>query len=152
MTPNDIVATLHINNMIKKNECDSTYNVIIDQDCIDEHLRKLEAKNYPRIKPENLRWTPYILHRTIDPRNLNHSDNNNNNSGGGGTGSTSNINGNHHNSNIAPTDDNIGGRNRVNNINDNEAASDGDNKNNNVKVKKKVGRKPKRKNTRFTPY
>ncbi|CAJ0832573.1 8892_t:CDS:2 [Entrophospora sp. SA101] len=54
MTPNDIVATLHINNMIKKNECDSTYNVIIDQDCIDEYLRKLEAKNYPRIKPENL--------------------------------------------------------------------------------------------------
>ncbi len=65
MTVNDIVATLQINNMLVRDEENGTYRIVVDKDLIKNHLDKVAAKRYPRIKPENLRWTPFILTRVL---------------------------------------------------------------------------------------
>ncbi|CAG8638739.1 13012_t:CDS:2, partial [Acaulospora colombiana] len=68
MTVDDIIATLQINNMIEKNKSSGTYCIIVKKDVIEGHLQKVSAKGYPRIKPENLRWTPFILTRALGLR------------------------------------------------------------------------------------
>ncbi|CAG8482042.1 11278_t:CDS:2, partial [Diversispora eburnea] len=58
---NDIVATLQINGMIEKDESSGTYRIIVKKRLIESFLEKVKSKNYPGIKSENLRWTPFIL-------------------------------------------------------------------------------------------
>lgn len=65
MTVNDVVATLQINNMLVKDEENGTYRIVVDKDLIKNHLEKVTAKGYPRIRTENLRWTPFILTRAL---------------------------------------------------------------------------------------
>jgi hypothetical protein len=65
MTVNDIVATLQINNMLVRDEENGTYRIVVDKDLIMNHLEKVISKGYPRIRPENLRWTPFILTRAL---------------------------------------------------------------------------------------
>ncbi|CAG8521144.1 958_t:CDS:2 [Funneliformis mosseae] len=65
MTVNDIIATLQINNMLVRDEENGTYRIVVDKDLIKNHLDKVTAKGYPRIKSENLRWTPFILTRVL---------------------------------------------------------------------------------------
>ncbi|KAF0539083.1 putative Histone acetyltransferase [Gigaspora margarita] len=66
MTVDDVIATLQINNMIEKDEINDTYKIIVSKKVVEDHLRKVEAKGYPRIKPESLRWTPFILTRVLN--------------------------------------------------------------------------------------
>ncbi|CAI2175366.1 3378_t:CDS:2 [Funneliformis geosporum] len=65
MTVNDIIATLQINNMLVRDEENGTYRIVVDKDLIKNHLDKVTSKGYPRIKSENLRWTPFILTRVL---------------------------------------------------------------------------------------
>ncbi|RIA97832.1 acyl-CoA N-acyltransferase [Glomus cerebriforme] len=64
MTVNDVIATLQINNMLVRDE-NGIYRIVVDKDLIKNHLEKVTAKGYPRIRTENLRWTPFILTRVL---------------------------------------------------------------------------------------
>ncbi|CAG8615519.1 4156_t:CDS:2, partial [Acaulospora morrowiae] len=74
MTVDDIIATLQINNMIEKDKSSGAYCIIVKTDVIEDHLQKVTAKGYPRIKPENLRWTPFILTRALGLRTSDDQD------------------------------------------------------------------------------
>ncbi|ORY42764.1 hypothetical protein BCR33DRAFT_851415 [Rhizoclosmatium globosum] len=58
MTYDDIVSTLtNLDMLVKDSQGDYVirYNVVL----VDEYLAKLEAKNYPVVRPSLLRWTRY---------------------------------------------------------------------------------------------
>lgn len=63
ITPDDIISTLEINNMIRQDGPNKKYSIIIDSPHIQSHLEKLDAKNYARVNPEKLTWTPFLLVR-----------------------------------------------------------------------------------------
>ncbi|KAG9299183.1 hypothetical protein G9A89_013831 [Geosiphon pyriformis] len=68
MTPDDVIATLQTNDMIVKDQENDTYKLIVDKARIEQHCQKIMSKGYPQIKPENLKWTPFILTRGLGIR------------------------------------------------------------------------------------
>ncbi|CAO3646296.1 unnamed protein product [Cunninghamella echinulata] len=78
MTPDDIISTLQFNNMIIPNksmdytnksenesqeDISTTYKFNIDVKLINEHLKKIDDKNFPTVDPSKLMWTPFALSR-----------------------------------------------------------------------------------------
>ncbi|KAJ3278767.1 hypothetical protein HK104_002040 [Borealophlyctis nickersoniae] len=63
LTVDDVVHTLALLQMLVKN-AHGEYCIRMNQALISAHLAKLDAKGYPRIKPDNLRWSPFLFKRT----------------------------------------------------------------------------------------
>lgn len=63
MTPDDIISTLQTNNMIKYDKVTAQYSIILDLPAIKAHLSNIENKNYSRVDPDKLTWTPFVLSR-----------------------------------------------------------------------------------------
>ncbi|KAJ3093187.1 hypothetical protein HK102_003595 [Quaeritorhiza haematococci] len=58
MTLDDIISTLSLLEMLVKN-AHGDYVIRVTEDIIQEYLKKYEAKGYPDVKPDLLRWTPF---------------------------------------------------------------------------------------------
>ncbi|KAI7888995.1 acyl-CoA N-acyltransferase [Mucor mucedo] len=63
LTPDDIISTLQTNNMIKYDKVTAQYSLILDVKTIKAHLSNIEKKNYSRVDPDKLTWTPFVLSR-----------------------------------------------------------------------------------------
>lgn len=61
LTPDDIVSTLQNNNMIHHDKVKGEYSIIVNPQVIKDHLTNLRKKNYARVNPEKLTWTPFVL-------------------------------------------------------------------------------------------
>lgn len=59
MTFDDIISTLSTLEMLVKCN-DGSYGVRYNVQLVDEHLSRLESKGYPVIKPQLLRWSPFL--------------------------------------------------------------------------------------------
>ncbi|KAJ3395555.1 hypothetical protein HDU92_005531 [Lobulomyces angularis] len=64
LTPTDVVSTLYLLDMIKKNIYGS-YCLAINKNAVIEYIKKFNEKNYPSIKPESLRWTPFYAPASV---------------------------------------------------------------------------------------
>ncbi|RUS21006.1 hypothetical protein BC937DRAFT_93851 [Endogone sp. FLAS-F59071] len=65
MTPDDIISTLQTNNMLFRDEETSQHVILINRPVIQTHHERMEAKGYPKIKPDNLTWSPFVLTRSM---------------------------------------------------------------------------------------
>lgn len=63
LTPDDIISTLQNANMIQYDKLTKNYSIVLDIKTINKHLQTLRDKNYARIDPEKLTWTPFVLSR-----------------------------------------------------------------------------------------
>jgi hypothetical protein len=63
LIPDDIISTLQNNNMIHYDKLSKYYSIVIDVQAIKQHLANLDKKNYSRIDPDKLTWTPFVLSR-----------------------------------------------------------------------------------------
>ncbi|KAI8646127.1 acyl-CoA N-acyltransferase [Parasitella parasitica] len=63
LTPDDIVSTLQNNNLIQQDKVKGEYSITVDSQMIQNHLANLNKKNYARVNPEKLTWTPFVLSR-----------------------------------------------------------------------------------------
>lgn len=63
LTPDDIISTLQNNNMIQYDKLTKHYSLVLDIPTIKSHLVNLDKKNYSRIDPDKLTWTPFVLSR-----------------------------------------------------------------------------------------
>ncbi|KAI9257071.1 acyl-CoA N-acyltransferase [Helicostylum pulchrum] len=63
LTPDDIISTLQNNNMIQYDKLTKHYSLLLDIPTIKAHLCNLDKKNYSRIDPDKLTWTPFVLSR-----------------------------------------------------------------------------------------
>ncbi|KAL9543752.1 hypothetical protein PS6_009119 [Mucor atramentarius] len=61
LTPDDIVSTLQNNNMIQHDKVKGEYSIVVNPQVIKDHLTNLRKKNYARVNPEKLTWTPFVL-------------------------------------------------------------------------------------------
>ncbi|KAI8390145.1 acyl-CoA N-acyltransferase [Blakeslea trispora] len=61
LTPDDIISTLENNNMIHHNKLTKQYSLAINPQVIKTHLHNLKQRNYLQLKPEKLKWTPFML-------------------------------------------------------------------------------------------
>ena len=43
----------------------SEYRIHLDRDYINAHIKNYEAKNYVKVKPEKLKWTPFLVTRAV---------------------------------------------------------------------------------------
>ncbi|CAG8483328.1 8939_t:CDS:10 [Ambispora gerdemannii] len=68
MTSDDVISTLQTNDMLVKDPETHSYKLVIDKQRIEAHFKKLDSKGYPKIKPENLKWTPFIVTRGLGLR------------------------------------------------------------------------------------
>ncbi|KAI9347396.1 acyl-CoA N-acyltransferase [Zopfochytrium polystomum] len=59
MAFDDIVSTLANLDFIVRGD-DGTFGIRFSASLVEDYLRKLDAKGYPVIKPQNLRWTPFF--------------------------------------------------------------------------------------------
>ncbi|RUS23924.1 hypothetical protein BC938DRAFT_474389 [Jimgerdemannia flammicorona] len=65
MTPDDIISTLQSNNMLLRDEEAGQHVILINRPVIEAHHERMEAKGYPKIKPDNLTWSPFVLTRSM---------------------------------------------------------------------------------------
>lgn len=49
--------------MIQYDKLTKHYSMSLDMKTIKEHLLRIDEKNYLRIDPEKLTWTPFVLSR-----------------------------------------------------------------------------------------
>ncbi|SAL99257.1 hypothetical protein [Absidia glauca] len=78
MTPDDIISTLQLHDMIStipstSNSSSSsssgssavgdTYQLQVDEDLINSHIAKVDSRQLPRVDPSKLTWTPFALSR-----------------------------------------------------------------------------------------
>ncbi|KAK4521856.1 uncharacterized protein ATC70_004394 [Mucor velutinosus] len=61
LTPDDIVSTLQNNNMIQHDKVKGEYSIVVNSQAIKNHLANLQKKDYARVNPEKLTWTPFVL-------------------------------------------------------------------------------------------
>ncbi|OAD08665.1 hypothetical protein MUCCIDRAFT_136821, partial [Mucor lusitanicus CBS 277.49] len=61
LTPDDIVSTLQNNNMIRHDKVKGEYSIVVNPQAIKDHLANLRKKDYARVNPEKLTWTPFVL-------------------------------------------------------------------------------------------
>ncbi|KAF1803492.1 acyl-CoA N-acyltransferase, partial [Mucor lusitanicus] len=57
----DIVSTLQNNNMIRHDKVKGEYSIVVNPQAIKDHLANLRKKDYARVNPEKLTWTPFVL-------------------------------------------------------------------------------------------
>ncbi|KAJ8331911.1 hypothetical protein BDV3_004588 [Batrachochytrium dendrobatidis] len=67
MTVDDIIHTLHLLDMIVKND-HGAYVIRCNMPALREYDEKIKAKGYPTVKPENLRWSPFLFKRPFSLR------------------------------------------------------------------------------------
>ncbi|CAG8555085.1 4080_t:CDS:2 [Paraglomus occultum] len=63
MTLDDVISTLEINDILVKDKELGTYVMVVDRELIEAHCQAVAAKGYLTLKPEKLKWTPFILGR-----------------------------------------------------------------------------------------
>lgn len=63
LTPDDIISTLQTNNMIQYDNVTKQYSLALDLDSIKQYLADLDKKNYSRVDPHKLTWTPFVFSR-----------------------------------------------------------------------------------------
>ncbi|KAI8059105.1 acyl-CoA N-acyltransferase [Gongronella butleri] len=77
MTPDDIISTLQVNNMIWPNQpmqpdlvrpasangAPVAYRLVLDPKVMAAHLKKIDDKHFRTIDPKKLTWTPFALSR-----------------------------------------------------------------------------------------
>lgn len=73
MTPDDIISTLQLHDMISTIPSASsssesstegdTYQLQVDNDLINSHIAKVDSRQLPRVDPSKLTWTPFALSR-----------------------------------------------------------------------------------------
>ncbi|CAG8453023.1 13376_t:CDS:2 [Ambispora leptoticha] len=68
MTPDDVISTMQTNDILVKDPETHSYKLVIDKQRIEAHFKKVDSKGYPKIKPENLKWTPFIVTRGLGLR------------------------------------------------------------------------------------
>jgi hypothetical protein len=49
--------------MLHENKVTGTYELCIQDTAIEQHLQKVAQRNYLKVTPENLTWTPFVLSR-----------------------------------------------------------------------------------------
>lgn len=65
MTPDDIVSALEGLRALVRDPVTKTYALRIDHAYFNEYVEKHEKKGYPKIDPEALIWTPYVMNRGL---------------------------------------------------------------------------------------
>ncbi|RDI80854.1 hypothetical protein Vi05172_g9256 [Venturia inaequalis] len=65
MTPDDIVSALEGLRALVRDPATKTYALRIDHAYFNEYVEKHEKKGYPKIDPEALIWTPYVMNRGL---------------------------------------------------------------------------------------
>ncbi|CAM0139230.1 unnamed protein product [Umbelopsis sp. WA50703] len=63
LTPDDVISCLQLNGMLHENKVTGTYELCIQDTAIEQHLQKVAQRNYLKVTPENLTWTPFVLSR-----------------------------------------------------------------------------------------
>ncbi|CAG8549910.1 10039_t:CDS:2 [Paraglomus brasilianum] len=63
MTLDDVISTLEINDILVKDKELGTYVMVVDRELIEAHCQAVAARGYLTLKPEKLKWTPFILGR-----------------------------------------------------------------------------------------
>ncbi|KAI8374081.1 acyl-CoA N-acyltransferase [Choanephora cucurbitarum] len=63
LTPDDIISTLQNNNMIHYDKITKHYSLAINPQVIKAHLHTLQQRNYLQLKPDKLKWSPFMLSR-----------------------------------------------------------------------------------------
>ncbi|KAI8148833.1 acyl-CoA N-acyltransferase [Fennellomyces sp. T-0311] len=63
MTADDVISTLQLTGILKEEPESEDYIMVIDQDMIDKHIDKMNARGLPQVDPSKLTWTPYVLSR-----------------------------------------------------------------------------------------
>lgn len=51
--------------MLFRDEETSQHAIMINRPVIQAHHERMEAKGYPKIKPDNLTWSPFVLTRSM---------------------------------------------------------------------------------------
>ncbi|KAI8983945.1 acyl-CoA N-acyltransferase [Mycotypha africana] len=62
LTSEDIISTLQKNNMIQY-DAHGKHSILLNLDAMKAHLKKLDRKNYLKLNPDKLTWTPFVLSR-----------------------------------------------------------------------------------------
>lgn len=70
MTADDIVSGLEALRALVRDPVTKTYALRLDHGYYKEYIDKFESKQWPKINPDALLWTPYVMGRT----NLSHYD------------------------------------------------------------------------------
>lgn len=65
MTPDDIVSALEGLRALVRDPVTKTYALRVDHAYCNEYIEKHAKKNYPKINPEALIWTPYVMNRGL---------------------------------------------------------------------------------------
>jgi len=65
MSADDIITTLQQNNMIHRDPDTSELHLQVELAAIEDYLAKMYSKGYPRLKPDNLTWSPFVLVRGL---------------------------------------------------------------------------------------
>ncbi|KAI9286078.1 acyl-CoA N-acyltransferase [Umbelopsis sp. AD052] len=63
MTFDDVIATLQLNHLLRKDE-HGQYYLDFDEALIKHHLDRVDAKGYPYAQPEKLTWAPFLIAKT----------------------------------------------------------------------------------------
>lgn len=63
MTADDIVSALEGLRALVRDPVTKTYALRLDYDFIEEYIQKWEDKNYVKLNPDALVWTPYVMGR-----------------------------------------------------------------------------------------
>lgn len=73
MTADDIVSALEGLRALVRDPVTGTYALRLNYKYFEEYIEKWEAKNYVRLNPEGLVWTPFLLDRRSDLPLLEHA-------------------------------------------------------------------------------
>ncbi|KAF2020742.1 hypothetical protein BU24DRAFT_382704 [Aaosphaeria arxii CBS 175.79] len=63
MTPDDIVSALEGLRALVRDPVTKTYALRVDRNYLKQYIEKCNASNSPKINPESLVWTPYVMGR-----------------------------------------------------------------------------------------
>ncbi|OCL13819.1 hypothetical protein AOQ84DRAFT_282365, partial [Glonium stellatum] len=64
MTPDDIVSALEGLRALVRDPYTKTYALRLDYAYFKQYIEKCAARNHPRVNPDALVWTPYVMGRT----------------------------------------------------------------------------------------
>jgi histone acetyltransferase SAS3 len=65
MTPDDVISALEGLRALVRDPMTKTYALRLDFAFFKEYIEKYEKKNYPRINPDALLWTKYLMNRGL---------------------------------------------------------------------------------------
>ena len=65
MTADDVISALEALRALIRDPVTRTYALRLDQAYFKDYIEKYERKNYPRINPESLIWTKYLMNRGL---------------------------------------------------------------------------------------